>query len=42
MEKSKKAIEYQNILSFAEKVAKLPSIEFVAHQICVSSSEKRK
>jgi hypothetical protein len=34
MEKSKKAIEYQNILSFAEKVAKLPSRVPVADQIC--------
>jgi hypothetical protein len=33
MEKSKKAIVYQNILTFGEKVAKLPRIEFVASQL---------
>jgi hypothetical protein len=41
MEKSKKAIANQNILSFGEKVAKLPRIESVTYQICVPSSEKR-
>jgi hypothetical protein len=33
MEKSKKAIVCQNILSFGEKVAKLPRREFIASQI---------
>jgi hypothetical protein len=41
MEKSKKANVYQNILSFGEKVAKLPRIKNVADQICTLSSEKR-
>jgi hypothetical protein len=33
MEKSKKAKLYQNILSFGEKVVKLPRREFVANQL---------
>jgi hypothetical protein len=34
MEKSKKANEYKTILSFGEKVAKLPPIESVEDQLC--------
>jgi len=33
MEKSKKAIAYQNILSLGAKVAKLPRREIVADQL---------
>jgi len=41
MEKSKKASEFRKVLSFGEKVAKLPRREIVTNQICIPSSEKR-
>jgi hypothetical protein len=34
MKKSKKANEFRKVLSFGEKVAKLPRIENVEDQLC--------
>jgi hypothetical protein len=40
MEKSKKATANQNILSFGEKVAKLPRIENVEEKLCDLKNRK--